>query len=194
MIWHAPEIVTRGSGLPIPVQVARDWLNEDAANDGLLAGVLRAAALHTEARTSLFLTPVTVRLRASGFPAGRSFELPRGPLTTLTAIKYRDTAGAEQTFSAARYRTVATGSWQMIELLPDYDWPETDASFAPVTVEAALGFADWNALPADLQVAVQYLLAHWWRTREAVVTGTITAEVPLGYESMVAVHRKWGIG
>lgn len=49
----------------------------------------------------------------------------------------------------------------------------------------------WDAAPADLQLGILQLAAHWFENREAVVVGASGATVPLGYWDLVLAHRRW---
>ena len=53
--------------------------------------------------------------------------------------------------------------------------------------------SEQNITPA-LKMAVLLLVGHWYTNREAVVTGTITATVPLAYASLISAYCEIAIG
>lgn len=47
------------------------------------------------------------------------------------------------------------------------------------------------ALTKDIEQAVLMLVGHWYASREAVVTGTITSDVPLGFERLLWYRKRF---
>ena len=50
---------------------------------------------------------------------------------------------------------------------------------------------DQMELTADVWQAVYLLVAHWYANREAVVTGTIATELPLGFERLLWYRKRF---
>ncbi len=50
---------------------------------------------------------------------------------------------------------------------------------------------DQMALTPDVWQAVVLLVAHWYANREAVVIGTITSSVPLGFERLLWYRKRF---
>ena len=48
-----------------------------------------------------------------------------------------------------------------------------------------------DGAPAALVEAVCQLVGHWYEHREAVVTGTITSDMPLNVADIVREYRNW---
>lgn len=48
--------------------------------------------------------------------------------------------------------------------------------------------------PADVEHGILMLAAHWFEQREATISGTIIATVPLGYDDIIANHRRYSFG
>jgi len=59
---------------------------------------------------------------------------------------------------------------------------------AMIGAETPVAYGD---APADLQLAILMLAAHWYENREATLVGISADELPFGYEALVASHRKW---
>lgn len=70
----------------------------------------------------------------------------------------------------------------------------TDRKLYATTSEA--GYADDPdalLLDDDITVAMLLLIGHWYANRESVVTGTITAELPMAVHSFLWPHRRLGV-
>ncbi|ARS51506.1 head-tail connector protein [Kushneria konosiri] len=48
-------------------------------------------------------------------------------------------------------------------------------------------------LDDEITVAMLLLIGHWYENREAVVIGTITAQVPMAVEMLLWPHRRLGV-
>ena len=104
--------------------------------------------------------------------------------TTITHVKYDDTTGAEQTLDTSKYYIGAATDGSM--MIYFHDTPDLETYNAhPVRVTAAVG----DTASANVKHAVKMLVAHWYENRRAVVTGTITATVPIAVESLLSVER-----
>ena len=114
----------------------------------------------------------------------RNAALAYGPVTAITHVKYNDTAGVQQNLHASKYYTTkATDGSMMIYF---HDTPDLETYNAhPIEIKAAVGVAE----TANVKHAVKMLVAHWYENRRAVVTGTITATIPIAVESLLSVER-----
>lgn len=78
---------------------------------------------------------------------------------------------------------------------------EDDDDLIELYAESALAWALWYCdnpalklvadFPASFKAAILLLLGHSYATREAVVIGTITAELPLAVDSLLWASRNW---
>jgi hypothetical protein len=67
-----------------------------------------------------------------------------------------------------------------------HDVPDLEEYNAhPVTIAALVG----DGASSRVKHAVKMLVAHWYENRRAVVTGTITAEVPIAVEALLSSER-----
>jgi uncharacterized phiE125 gp8 family phage protein len=120
--------------------------------------------------------------RFQGF--GDTMRLLVGPLGTLevTAIAYTSAAGQPATLTAGDWRVDVDG-----HIRPGFNkvWPD---HFGPVVVTFNAGFAAGQC-PSGLIAAVRMFAAHLFLHREAVVTGTISGEIPLGFQTLAGQYR-----
>lgn len=105
------------------------------------------------------------------------------PVTAINSISWLDSDAATESGTVSDWRI---GVRDELRLKPGKSLPSTVS--AGVTVDFDAGFTDANRPPALVQ-AVKYFIAHLFANREAVTTGTISGEVPLGFRSMCAKYR-----
>ncbi len=105
------------------------------------------------------------------------------PVTAITAISWLNDAGVEVTGAVADWRIVRRDE---IALLPGRSAPSGVAAGVEITFTA--GFAA-DARPAALVQAVKMFAAHLFLHREAVITGTISGEIPLGFKMLCGAYR-----
>ncbi len=53
------------------------------------------------------------------------------------------------------------------------------------------GLTESDQIPKRMRQAIMMLVAHWFANREAVVIGTITAQVPLGVDTLLWTCRNF---
>lgn len=182
MNWSAPELVTPPAVEPVPIGMLRDWCrvggNDD---DAKLIGLGIAARQHIEAAPGgLRLMTQTVRLRADRFED--EMRLPVHPLQSAT-IAYLDTDGVLQTLSPAVYEVSSYGLAPCIRLAPGMSWPATAASHQAVQISAVVGWADINALPEPIRLAIQILVCHWFDNPTA-------GAPPSAVAALLTAHRQ----
>lgn len=156
-------------------------------DDDDLIAVLRDAAIEViERHCWIYLRPRTGSLLSlDRFPASRSDRIVMpGPNTVITAVTWQDSDGAAVVGSAADYRISPIG-----ELLFGIGkvWPSDVGGAISVTYSA--GYANGAAPPA-LLAAARLFLGHLYLNREAIITGTIVAEMPFGVEMICAQFRR----
>lgn len=171
--------------------------------DEVLRAKLAEARTWVERETARQLMTATWDYVLDSFPrqplwgqsADVTIRLPLAPVQSVTHIKYLDTAGIEQTLSASNYKVVITGEPARIVPTYGYTWPSTRPEIAAVTVRFIAGWTRADLIPQTLLAAVKLYAGHLLENREATTTGSITgavAEVPLGVERLLALHR-WGL-
>jgi uncharacterized phiE125 gp8 family phage protein len=145
--------------------------------DVLIGQYIASAQAWVERYTGLMLVQGTVVDTFN--QVGDYLELSRGPFVSLTSVAYVDTAGGNQTVSAARVRDGKIYA-------PDGGWP-TIGDYTTVTVTYVAGYGPYEA-PEELVQAQLLLIAHWYQNREAVAEGTFN-EIPLAVEALAGPFR-----
>ena len=173
-----------GEGI-VSVADAKAHLSIDAGVDefDLLIAALRDAAVDmVERYCGVRLAPCEGLVwQAERIPARLSLGVR--PVTQVTDFAYLDSSGVSQSFDVANLR-LATGA--ELRPVPGEAWPGDVAAGVTITFDA--GFDD-ETRPAALVHAVKMFLAHLFLNREAVVTGTIATDIPLGFQALCAPFR-----
>jgi uncharacterized phiE125 gp8 family phage protein len=105
------------------------------------------------------------------------------PVTDIGSITWLDSTGAAVTGDASIWRIVRRDE---IALKPGSTLPS--GVEAGVEIKFDAGFTDANR-PAALVKAVKMFAAHLFRHREAVGTGTVAGEIPLGFRQLCSAYR-----
>jgi len=115
----------------------------------------------------------------------RPIKLPRPPWQATNYIKYYDNSGVLTTWSSSNYETA--GYKEPAEIWPAYGkvWPTPRVKPGAVLVGFDCGYGDgFASVPTLLKHGMLMLIGHWYMNREAVVTGIIATELPIGVKSI----------
>jgi uncharacterized phiE125 gp8 family phage protein len=155
--------------------------------DDLISLQITAARELVESYTGRQLVTATFKLTLDAFPC--LIRLPRPPLQAVTTVKYYDTDGVLQTVDAADYQVDATAMPGTLSPAYGVSWPASRWQPAAVEIVYTAGFgATAASVPAMLRQAILLTVAHWYTNREAVITGTIASELPLGVQRILSLN------
>lgn len=118
----------------------------------------------------------------------RLLKLPFGPVTEVTAIKTHDGATLN-TQDLADFRLLYARFNSTVEPISG-SWPTMADREDALQITFTAGAADVASVPASIKQATLMLVAHWYRQREAVLVGTISKEVELGLQALLANERR----
>lgn len=198
-------LITAPAGEPLAVEDARVHLRVDGSDeDILIASHIQAATAWAENYTRRALITQTWELWLDCFPTqgdislayDRSkldvIELPLPPLRTVGSVKYYDTAGLLQTFSAGLYIVTAPAGPQAergsIRLAPSASWPATQERPNAVIVRFDAGYGAAEDVPAAVKAGMLLVVGELYKNREQSVTGNIS-KVPLAAEHLLDPFR-----
>jgi uncharacterized phiE125 gp8 family phage protein len=176
------EITTQPTGTDIlPLSTAKEFLRVDHSDeDTTITALINAAVQHCQDYTNRHFVSSNFTLSLDDF---YNCEFSTGPINTITGVTYKDVGNATQTLATSKY-------WYDTKREPGRihfeNAPDTyDDDFNVVTISGTLG-----AAPATPVVhAIKMLVAHYYENRRAVITGTITAEIPLGVAALLNPYR-----
>jgi uncharacterized phiE125 gp8 family phage protein len=117
-----------------------------------------------------------------------AISLPLPPLQTVTAIKYLDADGAEQTVSTDIYRVVNNGTEASAVMLANgQTWPAHGCYPDAVRIEFTAGYGDAaDDVPQRIRHAALVLLSHLWEYRG---DDSEKVEIPLAVMNLIRSDR-----
>ena len=190
---------TAATQQPVTVDEVKAHLNiTHTADDALLAQYISAATATLEARCNRCFVAQTRICKMDSFADSRYVHNrrvypPRSPLlfaaTTDVEIKYVDTAGTTTTLASSDYVVSSGDRPGFIAESYNATWPSVYAQPNAVTVTYVTGHSTGSAgVPVHIKLAVQQLVAHWYRHRESHVDGTLS-ELPLGVTALLEAEH-----
>lgn len=187
-LGHVPMAAGYGEALlPLAECKAHVSLEPDETEFDELLAVLRDAAIEfVERYCSVKLGPVVgTTWRAESLPSASCDTVSLGvwPVTEITEVAWLDGDGEAVTGDPEDYRVSAKG---VLRPAIGGQWPSGVGGEVVVTFDA--GFAADEA-PKGLLAAARMFMAHLFKNREAIVTGTIAEETPLGVKALCAPFR-----
>lgn len=188
---------------------------DDTSHDARLLRLIKAARLQAEAHTGMRAMTQTVRLELDTFPSSRSdvgrweaemisvsrneyrgfrshgaIDLGVYPVQSITSVQYDDTNGVQQTL-ALNTDYYADISGMVPRILPVDSWPDTkDGKPGCVRITMVVGHASADLVPEDFSQAVLMRLAELFDQTTESVQGTSTAAASVGFELLLAPHRR----
>jgi uncharacterized phiE125 gp8 family phage protein len=183
---------------PLTLVEAKLHLKVDVtADDDLIEGLIVAARQWSENFCRRSWVRRTLELRMDCFPS--VILLPRGPVSSVTSVKYTDSGGSEATMAAADYQVDLYGTPPRIVPQLGVTWPMTkNGALNGVLIEYVAGYAPGEASPTDhaenvpqaVKAAMKLMLSHWYENRQAVVVANVqAAELPMAVKSLLAAYE-----
>jgi uncharacterized phiE125 gp8 family phage protein len=169
---------------PVDLAAAKSHLRATSSDeDDLIQSLLDAATEMVSERTGLVLGAETWvwKMRV----VSGAVDLPKTPVTAITAMTYFDAAGTSQTDTPGNYRLLADPERPNLRPAPGFSWPATEVRDDAMTITFTAGLA---ICPPALRTAILMLVAHWFHNRSAVTDGAM-AEVPQSASALIDLHR-----
>ena len=181
------QVITAPTTYPVSRTEAKLHCRVDGADeDTLIDGLIAAANDYVERYTGRSFATQTLRLTHDDF--ADDLQLPRGPVQSVTHIKYDDIAGVEQTLSTDYYTLDNVGHPAWIVLNNGYDWPEVLDGINTVRVTYVAGY---TTVPAPVKLAMLLLIGLWYDNRTAASDRPMV-EVPHAVDALLCNYRTFG--
>jgi len=172
------ETITPATEQPVTLAEVKDHCvvgGDD--DDSLLSLYLATAAQWAETYLNQSIMTQTLKVFLDAFPSG-PFTLPRGPVQSVSSIKYIKAAtGLENTLAASAW--TLHGS----RLSPAFgrSWPQARETLDAVRVEYVAGYTAASVVPAVIKQAVLLRVGQHYFQREEIQAGmfrpaTVTSE------------------
>lgn len=182
-------VTTEPTVEPITLAEAKTHLRVDHNDeDDYIESLIIAARQWAENETHRRFINTTLRLSIDCFP--EVIRLPGGKTQSITSIVYIDTAGVSQTLSTSYYTTDTDSEPARIVQAYGYAWPAIryDPNAVKVTYVAGYGAAA-TAVPDGIKAAISLVVGNLYENREATISGTIIAEVPMAAKALLDPFR-----
>jgi uncharacterized phiE125 gp8 family phage protein len=168
---------------PIALAEMKAYLRVDedeAAQDDLISGLIKAARLTIEAASRRILIEQHWRVVLDRWPRDGVVLLPLAPLIAVDAIRITDAAGGVSELPDNAFEADALSDPPRIAVSGA---PEPGRTRNGISVALRAGFGTTaEAVPATLRLAIRILVAHWFENR-----GDVTGEQILPPEALALV-------
>lgn len=156
---------------------------------------VQAAQAHAEKITARKFVSQTWKWFLDGWPSSDRLALPFGRLTSITHVKYYDSAGsAAVTFASTYYGVSTARDPGVLALKYQQVWPTaTLRTLDPIEIQFVCGWATAGDVPADIRAAILLFAGHLYKNREAVNVGDPAAveskALELGFAALLVNWR-----
>jgi len=182
-------VTTAPEAEPISVAEAKAHMRVDAATENdLITALIVAARQSVELWMHRSLITQTLKLTLDGWPA--VIHLPRGPVQSISSIKYYDSAGDQQTLSSDEYQSDLLNNIPRVTTEPTSSWPSTESGrMNSVEINYVAGYGDESAdVPGPIKQAMLLLISEWFEQREAIIVGTTVSQLPFAVEMLLTQY------
>ena len=168
------KVITGPSAEPLLLSDVKDRLSvPDTHDDDDITAFIKSARLQAEGYMQKSIITQTVELALDEFP--EEIELIRGPVQSITSVKYIDENQSEQTVSSSDYSYDDYSPRTWLLKAYDYDWPTTLSTANAVKVRYVTGWGDAGAdVPDDIITAMLLAIGHWLNFQSQIQSGIPT--------------------
>lgn len=185
-------LATAPASEPVTLAEAKLHLRVDFADDdALINSLITAARLWCEQMSGAAFFTQTWRLTLDDWPSDGVVLLPRPPVKSVTSVKHYDSGGTQRTLVAnTDYQVDLDASPARIAPAPDKSWPSIqEGRLSPIEIVYVAGETTTGAIDARAKQAILLVVAHWYKNREATITGTISKEIELAVTNLM--YQLW---
>lgn len=168
-------VITPATLKPLTVQEVKDYLRVDSdAEDTLLGVLIDAATEVAQHYLGRFLLTTVVEEFYDFFPVYQTgvdpfrgdrniVYLSRGPVQSVSSLKYIDGNGDEQTVSADDYRSDLVS--EPARIMPEHGWYGTKDTVNAVIVRYTCGYTQASDVPSNIKVALLLIIGEMYEKR-----------------------------
>jgi len=192
-IWQSKTFTgSTSTAEPLSLTDAKHHLRVDTTDDDTyISALIVAAREYAEIFLGRKLMTGTLTQYFDTF--SDAMELKRPPLASVTSITYVDSDGDTQTLADTVYDVDITVEPGLVRLAYDQSWPTIRTTPNAITITYVAGYGDATDVPKGIRQAMLLLISNWYENREATLSGTIIAKVPLALESLLLANRMPGV-
>ena len=183
----AAKLITAASAYPVTAAEVKAHCRIDGnVEDSLVDAYIAAATSFVEEYLGRSLMAQTWEVYFDGF--ANELLLPRGPVQSVSSVKYYDLDNALQTADTALYVTDLVSDPQRVVKVSDATWPDTFDGINTVIIRYVAGY---ETIPAPIKHAIKLLVGDFYLVREdTLVERSVTpASMPNGVAALLANYR-----
>ena len=117
-----------------------------------------------------------------------TFRMFKTPVQSVQSIKYFDKDNNEQTLASTEYYVTIENGCTKIEFKESVYGIELYEKPNAIVISLTAGFAGVSVIPKSIIAGIKLMLGHLYENRQAVVTGTIATELPLGVKNLFDIN------
>lgn len=187
------KFVSQIAGEPSTLAEIKAFLRIDTDDEDTLLGLFQKAARdQAEAYLKRALLLTTYDGFIDSFPPGQGVvEFPVPPLSSVTSIKYLDSAGVQQTWDAADYTVDIDSDRGRVYPIYNGAYPITQAIRKAVEIRFVAGYATVADIPEAIVHGIKMLVATLYENREDFVVGNVVNKIPFTAQKLFHPHVAW---
>lgn len=165
---------------------------DHSAEDAIIGQLISTARMYIEKITNRALVTQTWQIFYDEFPWDSALALPKGPVQSISHVKYYGTTGSATTWSSANYLLDGDGNPPRLSLQYSKTWPaDTLQPIKGVEVQMICGYGDAASVPSPLKQAMFLLCEHWYQNRSEEIMDqprmqTLPRRLELGVKALIA--------
>lgn len=166
--------------------ITRTGIGDNVASADTTALIKSARTWAEEFCGRAFVTQ-TWEKRLDAFPA--EIELARGPVQSITSVKYVDTDGVLQTLASSEYTLDDYEQNGIIYPAYGVTWPSTRDEPNAVRVQFVAGYGAASAVPEPIKNAIILIVGQSFRSQPSIESGLYPSSVPNAAKEMLQPYR-----
>lgn len=193
---EALEIIEAPTAAPISLGEVRDQLRiEHFDDDALLMRLINTAVAYTDVNGVLGHAMLSQKWGEWFGPnPTQTVRLNLGPVIQVDAVKYYDEDGVLQTDTLSNYEITGTSFNTVVGPSEGFNWPTIADRSDAIRIEYTIGYGtSASDVPQTLRHAMMLLVGHWYDNREQSGMDEL-ANIPYGFDELVAMHRRCWYG
>ncbi|MCP4100757.1 MAG: hypothetical protein GY750_04930, partial [Lentisphaerae bacterium] len=165
------KIITAPAVEPLLLATVKTRLSiSDTLDDPDINALIQAAREQAEEYMGRSIITQTLEIAFNCFPD--DIELVRGPVQSITSVKYIDGDDTEQTVTATNYMIDDYGPKDWLRLDYGKSWPASRGHTNDVKIRYVTGWGDAGTdVPEDIRTAMLLLIGHWIRFQAEAESG-----------------------
>jgi uncharacterized phiE125 gp8 family phage protein len=183
---------TTPTTLPLTLSEAKRQLRieeSETAFDAELTSLIATAEEWVYATCHVTLLTTQYLAKFERFPDTKRFPIPAYPVASIQSVSYYDEDGNNQTITG--YQSDLIQAPVAIYPAPETDWPTTQVDrIDAVRIAFTAGYGSTAASVTNMpKHLMRLLVAHWYKNKEAVITGSISKEIELAADNVMKLIR-----